>query len=187
MNTNKITGVVLAGGKSRRFGQDKGTFIYQGKTLTERALDIIRPACGQLLISTNNAKAYASFGLGTVPDIYPECGPLGGIHSALIHASHDMVAFIPCDTPFLPAAIYTFLLKHLAAHDLVIPVHARGAESTCSLWHKKSLPLLEQALEKKKHKILEAVETMDGNMVSVEGTSFYHPRIFHNINTKRDL
>ncbi len=183
----KLTATVLAGGKSRRFGQDKAFFQYQGKPLVLHACEIIEPYCDQLLVSTNKPAAYKSTGLKTISDIYRDCGPLGGIHSALVHARHDLVAFIPCDSPMLPGELYRYLLQRMEGRDLVLAAQSAGVESTCGIWHKKSLPRLERAIAQKKYKILDAIEGMDAGLVRVDTAPFYHPRIFHNINTRHDL
>ncbi len=53
-----VTGVVLAGGRSSRFGQDKGLYPYHGKPLVLHAADIIRPLCDELLIISNTPEEY---------------------------------------------------------------------------------------------------------------------------------
>ena len=183
---SKITGVVLAGGQSRRFGRDKGLYSYKGKPLVLRAADIIRPLCDEIRISTNNPEAYTQFGLPLIADIFQGCGPLGGIHSGLTHARHDTVLFIACDTPNVPVSIYHFLLNNMHSHNAIMPAHGSYIETLCAVYHKRCLPKIEEALKNRVYKILDAHNEMDVRYVAVEKEDFYSPAIFHNINYQND-
>jgi len=183
----KTTGIVLAGGKSKRFGEDKGLFLFRDKHLVLHALDILRPWCDELMISTNRPDSYQVFGVKTVKDVYPGCGPLGGIHAALSNSRFSHAAFISCDTPFIPTEIYPYLLENMADHQAIMPVHGKYVETMCAIYHKSSLPSIEIAIEAKKYKILEALKAMDVRFINIENESFFHAEIFHNINYKTDL
>ncbi len=182
-----ISGVVLAGGKSRRFGQDKGLYPFRGKPLVMHALKILRPHCDELLISTNNPEGFKAFGVKTIKDIHPDCGPLGGIHSGLTCAGGDLIALIPCDTPFVPSSLYTFLLHHIGSHQAIMPTHGKYTEPMCAIYAKNCLDQIEQAMAEKRYKILDALKTIDASFINVETQAFFRPDIFHNINYKKDL
>ncbi len=182
-----VTGVVLAGGQSRRFGQDKGLYPFRGKPLAERALEIISPHCSELLICSNTVNAYRQFGAPVIKDIHKNCGPLGGIHSALIHATGQKVVCIPCDCPFIPTDMIGFLLQRSGNHHVVMPHHRTFIETLCAVWQKNSLLHLEKAINEKRYKILDAIITMNVLLVNPENEPFYHSRMFHNINRKTDL
>ncbi len=188
LNTNtSVTGVVLAGGRSARFGQDKGLYPYRGKPLVLHAADIIRPLCDELLIISNKPAQYADFGLPVMTDFYPGCGPLAGIHSGLYNAGKDTALFIACDTPHIPTTTYSFLLQHMADHDAIMPAHGKYIETLCAAYHKKSLPAIEQALKEEKYKIIVAHNGMHVLYIRVDQEAFYAPDIFHNINYPGDL
>jgi len=80
MANSGISVFVLAGGRSSRMGSDKALLTYGSHTLLERALRIASE-CGKIYI-VGARDRYANFG-ETIEDIYPGCGPLGGIHAAL--------------------------------------------------------------------------------------------------------
>jgi molybdopterin-guanine dinucleotide biosynthesis protein A len=105
----RITGVILAGGRgSRMDGADKGLVAYQGRPLVEHVIERLRPQVDTLLINANrNIDAYARYGYALVRDSalpgvedYP--GPLAGIFAALVRATTESVAIVPCDVPQLP-------------------------------------------------------------------------------------
>jgi molybdenum cofactor guanylyltransferase len=78
----QITGFILAGGQSSRMGTDKAMLQIDGKTLMERAIEICKPFCHEILISSNNPK-HGNFGFAVISDEINNCGPMGGIYSCL--------------------------------------------------------------------------------------------------------
>ncbi len=186
-DANALSGVVLAGGKSSRFGTDKAMFHYRGKPLLEHALEILMPLCNEMLISTNKPDNYSGFDAKSVADSYQNSGPLGGIHSALTAAKNDRIAVISCDTPFIPTELFRKMASEMGNHDLIMPVHNGFTESMCAIYSKKCLPVIEQALIAGKFRILDAIKPLNSRFFPVDKESFYTREIFHNINYKEDL
>lgn len=105
-----ITGLVLAGGLSRRMSAeglaaDKGLALLDGRPLAAHVLARLAPQVGPVLISANrNTDRYAAFGHPVLADVIDGyAGPLAGMHAGLGAADTPWVATAPCDTPFLPA------------------------------------------------------------------------------------
>ncbi len=98
------TGVVLAGGRSSRMGRDKALIPYAGRTLLERALDILEPQVQELLVIGDPMK-YGHVGPFVVADDIPGVGPLGGIVTAMRYASHDRLLVLACDMPHVTAGL----------------------------------------------------------------------------------
>jgi molybdenum cofactor guanylyltransferase len=114
----KITGVVLAGGQGRRMGGvDKGLILLQGRPFIEWVLARFSPQVDEVLINANqNLEQYARFGYRVIPDeIGGFAGPLAGLHRGLAEAQHELVATVPCDSPFLPEDLVERLHKGLTA------------------------------------------------------------------------
>src|SRR6202795_3081068 len=80
-------GFILTGGKSSRMGVDKAFLEFRGLTLLARALATMRGVCDEVTIVGNVAK-FASYG-SAVEDLYPGCGPLAGIHAALLSSAAE--------------------------------------------------------------------------------------------------
>ncbi len=117
----KITGIVLAGGLGRRMGGvDKGLVILHGTPMVQHVLKRFVPQVDELLINANqNLERYAAFGYRVITDrLTGYAGPLAGLQAGLIEASNDLVATVPCDSPFLPldliARLQTALLENRA-------------------------------------------------------------------------
>ncbi|MBW6496881.1 MAG: molybdenum cofactor guanylyltransferase [Bacteroidales bacterium] len=183
----QISGVVLAGGKSSRFGQDKGLFPFRGKALVEHAIDILKPLCSEILISTNNPDAYGFTGQKTIADIHAGCGPIGGMHSGLFNASGQIVLFLGCDMPFVDSKVFSFLLENIAVNHAAVAMHNGFRETLCMALKKESLPLVEQAIAEKKYKILDMLEMLSVSYPELSTQSFFHRDMFHNINFREDL
>ncbi len=96
----KYTGIILAGGQSSRMGKEKGLMRWKGKTLIEHAIAILSPLCENIIISANNDH-FDSFGYPVVGDLFPGCGPMGGIFSVLTKSETLNNLVIPSDTPFV--------------------------------------------------------------------------------------
>ena len=106
IDTNDITGLVLAGGRgSRMGGVDKGLQPFHGVPLALHALRRLQPQVGSVLLSANrNLDSYAAFGAPVCPDAlgdYP--GPLAGFLAGLAHCGTPWLLTVPCDTPLFPA------------------------------------------------------------------------------------
>jgi len=125
MNTDKITGVLLAGGQgSRMGGVDKGLVELAGQPMAAHVLERLGPQVDELIINANqNAEAYAAFGHPVFGDDIPGyAGPLAGLHAALVRASHPLVVTAPCDSPFLPSDLVERLHQALRAQDADLAV-----------------------------------------------------------------
>lgn len=184
---SELTGVVLAGGKSSRFGTDKGLYPYQGKPLVQHAIDILQPFCGEMLVSTNQPEAYAFTGLKTITDIYTDCGPLGGMHSVLKQAKGKVVYFLGCDMPGVNGQVFTFLLTHLGDYQAVVPLNNGFRETLCLAMKKECLLTVEQAIQQKKFRILDMLEALKVSYPELSSQPFYHKEMFHNINYRKDM
>lgn len=102
-----LTGAVLAGGHSSRFGSNKALFVNDGKPLIQHALDVLRPLCDSLFISasSDNAQAYSGMGANIVCDLHPDCGPVGGIEALADTCHTDRLLVLTCDMPFITTAL----------------------------------------------------------------------------------
>ncbi len=117
---NKISAVILAGGRARRFqGRDKGLHRWRGKTLVAHVLNRLRPQVGTIHIVCGRAPAryrqhFTPRILRDQPANFP--GPLTGLLQALRICRTPYVLVCPCDSPVLPAELVAFLYRRLRTH-----------------------------------------------------------------------
>lgn len=128
-----ITGVILAGGLSRRMGTpatpvDKGLFGFRGRPMVAWVVERLAGQVDELLISANrNHEQYARLGPRVVTDRIPGfAGPLAGVHAAMVAARHPWVLSAPCDSPFLPADLVARMAAAVGAAGAPLGVACSG-------------------------------------------------------------
>ena len=158
MNHPPITGVILAGGQGRRMGSvDKGLKPLRGKPMVQWVLERFSPQVDEVLINANqNLDVYAKFGHHVVPDeIGGFAGPLAGLHRGLSAATHDLIATVPCVSPFLPLDLIERLYAALNEKQADLAVARTGDQPhpVFCLCRKSVLPGLTAFLESGGRKI----------------------------------
>ena len=126
-----VTGLILAGGRGRRMGGvDKGLQLLQGKPMVQWVLERLAPQVDEVLVNANqNVEAYATLGCRVVGDaVGGFAGPLAGLQSGLAHARHELVATVPCDSPFLPRDLVARLHDALEQAQADLAVAKTGAQ-----------------------------------------------------------
>jgi molybdenum cofactor guanylyltransferase len=182
-----ITGIVLAGGKSSRFGSDKALYEYRGNKLVEYSISVLQPLCDRLLISTNQPDKFRYTGLETIEDIYPGCGPVGGIHACLMQSATDHNLVIGCDMPWLNSPLFEFLLQNCSEYQVVMPMHDGFKETMASYYHKSCTAALEKALQEKRYKVFDAIAGLKIYYPEIDHQAFYSDRLFANVNYLKDI
>jgi len=183
---NGITGIVLAGGESSRMGTDKSFVVYRGKYLIEHVIGVLQNHCETVLISANSAR-YSQFGLKTVPDRYKNCGPAGGIFSALVESETVNNLVVGCDMPFISPELIALLLENAGNSDCVIPVHGGKTEPVVALYRKSALPEIEKCLVEGIFKLHRIIDLLDSKRIDVSTLLEKNPALFRNFNSPDDL
>lgn len=182
------TGVILAGGQSRRFGgEDKGLQLLGGRPLVEYVMVRLAPQVGRLVISANrHLETYAALGVEVMPDSLPDApGPLAGILAVLSRSETSWLVTTPCDNPFLPRDLARRLLdtqrrtraKLCVAHD------GNRLQPLYALVSRNSIPSLTDYLESGQRRV-EAWFRQEGAGIADFSDC---PDDFINLNTPEDL
>lgn len=109
---SRVAGVVLAGGRSERFGSDKAAALWRGRSLVDWSVAALAQNCDVIFVSGRDHPAH----INTADRPGPDLGPLGGLAGALFAANEqgcDRLLSLPCDTPDIPPD----LLGRLCAQD----------------------------------------------------------------------
>ncbi len=181
-------GFLLAGGKSSRMGADKAFLDFGGQTLLDRALTAIGGVCDRVAIVGDPAR-FAKYG-SVVADIFSRCGPLAGIHAALVHSSAELNLMLAVDMPFVSAELLAFLFTAAEKTDAVVtvPRTRNGLQPLCAVYRGEFCTAAEQALRTGKYKIDAAfsgvaVRVIEECELVAAGFS---ERSFFNVNTPQD-
>jgi len=190
MSENNILGVVLAGGKSERFGKDKSEIKLGSKTLLTHTLDKIKSKFNEIIIVSNNKKVEDYI---VIKDcIEGQLGPLVGVLSAMKwikknNYSYKWVVTFPCDTPFFDTSIIDKFIEATKFKDSLL-YFAKSKEkrhNIFGLWSLKLMETLEKDILENDHRKVEKW----ANKIGVKTINIPYDNIdpFFNINTEEDL
>jgi molybdopterin-guanine dinucleotide biosynthesis protein A len=186
-----LAGLILAGGRSSRFGADKAAAALGGETLLARAAQALQGRCERIAVSAPPGSAAdilaKELGLAVIADRPGDgVGPLAGVRAGLQWAASlgaDRLAVRPVDTPFLPEDLFDRLAAALGRSPAAYCVTAEGPEALCSLWSPAALEPLTQALagghHPAAHSFLDAI-----------GAAVWRapdPAAFANVNTPQEM
>lgn len=177
-----ITGVIVAGGKSSRMGQDKGLLRLGDKHLVQYSIEALQLLCPQLLISTQN-EWYAQFGYPLVNDIIKDCGPMGGIYSALMISETQYILALACDMPFVSTQILEILTENIHHYDCVVPAIGNKYEPLCAVYSKSLIPAMEQCIKTGHYALNDLIMESSHYFIDFENDA----DAFMNLNTLTDL
>jgi molybdopterin-guanine dinucleotide biosynthesis protein A len=147
-----VSGVILAGGASRRMGQDKAFLEVGGQPLIAIVAERLRAVTSEVIVAANDTARYAAFGDRCVPDVYPGVGTLGGIHAGLRAAAHDLVLVVACDMPFLNPDLLAWFVDTAGKTngggraDLIVLKHEDGVEPLHAVYRRSCLPAIEATI-----------------------------------------
>jgi molybdopterin-guanine dinucleotide biosynthesis protein A len=120
----RATGIILAGGQSRRMGVDKAFVVFDGQRLIERVLGVLQQVCGEILIASSDTRPYAMLGARVIPDSIRDFGAIAGLHAALEGMDTDLGVVVAVDMPFLSAPLLRAMVAAAADWDAVVPALA---------------------------------------------------------------
>ena len=110
---NEVEGVILAGGKSSRMGENKSLVLLDKKPLIAHVFSRMKKQVGKLSINSNEFLSIFPQSLQFADALPGQLGPLSGIFSGLVKANTDWVQFCPNDTPFFPTNLVDRLSSHI--------------------------------------------------------------------------
>lgn len=165
--------IILTGGKSRRMGQPKQFLLWEDRTFLEQAVETAQTlGCGEILLS-----GQVSFpGTRTVPDLYEQTGPLGGLCSCLQQAHTPLCLVIPVDLPQLPLRHLKNLLTHAAAQpdiDCWLTICSGQPQPLVSLWRTRCQKTLASLLLEKRFSVIDAARQLRMEWVPFQGDPEY--------------
>ena len=193
MENNNILAVVLAGGKSKRFGEDKNQIKLGDKTLLEHVLSKINNKFEEILVvSSHNLEIKKSKNITIIPDCFDDFGPLAGVLSSMKwikenQKKYKWVATFPSDTPFFDISIIEEYKKSISINDssLYFIKSNNKRHNIFGLWSIDLLEVLENDLKNNNfRKVEDWADKIGVKTIDIEVNEF-DP--FFNINTKEDF
>ena len=193
------TGVIVAGGRSTRFGDDdKAVAPLAGTPMIRRVADRLSGVVDELVINCREDQieaveaALSDVGRPVVlaPDPEPDQGPMAGIRTGLAAATGDYAVVVACDMPYVEPALVEYLFERAAGHDAAVPRLGDGWFQTTQAVYRAAamVAACEDALAHGDRRIVAAFDDLD--LVTVgedEVLGVADLRTFENLNTREEF
>lgn len=183
-------GLILAGGKSTRMGGNhKGALTYKEECFTQILIRELKKEMVCVRISYGTEIKKDRCGCPVIMDIYPGCGPIGGIHAGLISCSSKWLAVAACDMPFLKIELLRYLMDRLSeAHkekrqyDGAVPVTDGRIHPLAAVYHTGAADILEAEIRQGNYRLRDALKCLNILYIDLTGQKMFEGML-QNINT----
>lgn len=183
-----MTGIVLAGGKSRRLGRDKALLSVGDSTLIERVIGIVSQVVDPVMVISNPPEKLKMLRVPVVADLIPNRSALGGIFTGLSVSRTPQNLFVACDLPFVSPDLLRLLIDLADGYDVVIPQSEGGYEPLCAVYSKNCLDPIRKQMERGDLRVRAFFPNVKVKVVDQEALQPYDPeeKAFFNINTDEE-
>lgn len=185
LSRERCGALILAGGRSRRMGTCKALLTIEGETMLAR---LTRQLGGfqEKLLSTNPPALAEGLPLTPVPDLYPDAGPLAGLHAALSASRSGMLFCVPCDMPNFNPALPGLLLERYNGEDALVCRDGTGRlYPLCGFYAKTALPALEAQLRQGQYRAAALLDRLSCTVADMGG--MVPDSVFFNMNTLEEF
>ena len=189
MRIANVTGVVLVGGRSRRFGSNKSFAKVDGEPLIDRVTGLMRSLFERVVLITNTPELYGHLCLPMFEDRIKGLGPIGGIYTALMEIPSDYIFVTACDMPYLSGPLIRHLVSVKGDFDATVPVPGKYPEPLHALYSKRCLPAVKRSIDDLKYKIADFYNESRIQFIPEAELRELDPELksFYNINRPQDV
>ena len=164
---SEISGAILAGGKSTRMGTDKAFLMLQGQAFINIIVEKFKKLFKTVFIVADEQKKFIQAGVPVIPDIYKECGPLGGIHAALRYSPASHIFIAPCDTPLISTDLIQYLITSAKPNEITIGQANERIHPLFGVYPCSAVTIIEQYLNDGKRKVLDVFNEVPHSILSL--------------------
>jgi molybdopterin-guanine dinucleotide biosynthesis protein A len=184
----EYTGVILAGGKSRRLDYRNKALLQIGdKTIIERVVDVLSKVTEKIILITNSPQEFKFLKLPILGDIIPNSGPIGGIYTGLKESETHQNIVVACDMPFIQPQLLEFLVCQSKGYDITIPLTTDGYHPLCAVYSKNCIEPIETLIETHSLKVTNLFQYVKVREVMFDTQHpYYTLNMFLNVNTEED-
>jgi len=193
-----ITGIILAGGKSTRMGENKSLLDLNGMTVIERVVSLMKSIFREVIIITNTPNEYDFLNIPKHKDIFEYKGPLAGIHSGLTHSNNEKNFVISCDIPLMEKEMIEFIIDYKTDKPITVCKADGFVQQLAGLYSKSILPTINTSLKnyeaelrkrnqaKRKCAVLSLLDQVGAEIINAEELDIYKKHMFFNMNRPED-
>lgn len=180
----EVTAIILAGGKSSRFGKDKSLLMWNNQLIMQRLVSSCKVFAQEILIVSNQQNKFKIEGTKELSDIYPDMGPLGGLHTGLYAASCEKVFLTACDMPLMDARLAEEMLEQLDTYEAVLPCCEGRFQPMFTVFQRRpALLAAEEMLQRGEQKMLLLLQRLHTKYVECSSDT---EQAFFNMNYLQD-
>lgn len=179
-----IEAFVLAGGQSKRMGQDKGLILLKGRPMVSYILNTLQEAGIPTKIIANNP-SYIMFGPPVYSDIISEKGPMGGLLTAFENTTANVILLIGCDMPLISVEVINHLLSFADREKIIAPITADNVNPLFALYPRCLQQKLEKSMVDEQLKMTHFI--LNNQHILVPFTDLKTTSHFSNINNPAEL
>ena len=187
-----FSGIVLAGGKSKRMGVDKRYVMFSGMNLLELSIKRLKGITEEVLVVMGEEENLDIEDARFVLDVEKNLGPMVGLFSGLYEMKNLYGLVTPLDTPLLTSEFLNYLKENAIGYDVTVPRWKRRIEPLIAVYFKNILPIMKEWITKEKdltpYLFIQELDLRVRFIEEEEISKFGNPEIlFLNINTEEDL
>ena len=179
----KTAAVILAGGMSRRMGQDKAALPFGEETMLSHLVHLYQPHFDLTAVSLNKAGRFDTAGAMEVVDRHPGDGPLAGLEAAFLDTGADVIFLTGTDLPLGDPELAKYLLEARGEHDICLIRSEKGPEPLFAVYSSTCLPAVQAALAEGRRSMFHVLQQMNTLEIPMESlTDFPIRKILTNVN-----
>jgi molybdopterin-guanine dinucleotide biosynthesis protein A len=185
----EVSAVILAGGKSGRYGSNKAFVKIKGIPLIERVIRVVSAVFQDLVLVTNTPREYAFLELPIHQDRIRDLGPLGGILTGLMAIPNEAGFFVACDMPCLNQELIRYMAGVRNDFDVVVPRIAGKAEALHALYTRGCIPAIRGLIDSRRYQIIRFFPDVRVRYVEEDEIRKFDPSLvsFYNVNRPQEL
>ena len=188
MTVGGITGIILAGGMSRRMGRNKALLDLGGRPMIAVIVERLQTLADEIIIVADDRELYAPFAEKRVADVFAGVGTLGGVHAGLQAATYDLGVVVGCDMPFLNPQVLAWFIEAAEEADAVVLQQGAWLEPLHAVYRRCCLPVIELAIRAGERRAYAICDELRVRYVAPAEITHLDPdlRSFRNVNTPEE-
>jgi molybdopterin-guanine dinucleotide biosynthesis protein A len=187
--SNKLSGIILSGGKSLRMGENKAFIEIECIPIIKRIQNLFERLFHEILIITDQKELFSDMNVKIYSDLIPNQGVLGGLYTGIFFSSFKYSFCVACDMPFLNEHVIQYLIKNIQENDVIVPKTKDGLQPLHAIYSKNCLEPIKKIIDIGKYKIIDLYPIVKTKIIEENEFSNLDPmrKSFININTPEEL
>jgi len=186
---NKITGIILSGGKSIRMGENKAFIEIEGVPIIHTIYTLFKDLFQEVIIVANQKELFSNFNSKIYSDLLPNKGVLGGLYTGLFYSTFNYSFCVACDMPFIKISLVQYLIQRIKDEDVIVPRTKDGLQPLHAFYSKNCLDPIKKIIEQGKYKVIDFYSMVNVKIVEENDFVSLDPFMesFINVNTPEEL